>query len=157
MSKFFDWFAGGTEYQYHNLFHCLDGDLLTISMVLLLCIGVFTGYFVIAWRWSVAAIASPDSDAKKALQDLKWIFIFCSVCGYAWVCMEALWPAWRLYIIFLVFLNFFTWRYVLRIHALEGVYKHLRDKDQYIQEIELQRVEIESLKKQLREKQAATL
>ncbi|MCK6418101.1 MAG: hypothetical protein L6Q57_04070 [Alphaproteobacteria bacterium] len=150
MNSIIQWFRGGENFHYHNLIHCMDHDYIMIVLVIAACIGVFTGYMMIARKWSEAARAAPDSEAKKALTDLKWIFIFCALCGYMWVVMEVLWPAWRLYFIFLIALNFFTWRYVLRsIRGLEKVYTYLKDRDQLIREIMTQKNEIQDLQRRL--------
>ena len=129
MSGLIRWFTGGEHYQYHTLFHCMDHDIVSITLAIILCAGVFTGYLVIAYRWSKAAKLAPQSEAKGALNDLKWIFLLCASCGYLWVILEAVWPAWRLYLIALLGLNFFTWRYVVRIDGLESIYKYLKDRD----------------------------
>lgn len=147
MEGFLKWFTGGEHYNYHTLFHCMDNDLVSITIAILLCLGVFTGYLVIAYRWYKAALSAPDSQAKQALNDLKWIFIFCACCGYLWVILESVWPAWRLYIVFLAGLNFYTWRYVLRIESLESVYNYLKDRDDLIRELEKKENEIERLRR----------
>jgi len=145
MAEFFKWFTGGAYYHYHTLVHCMDYDYVTLTIVLILCAGVFTGYLAIAWQWSRSAKKAPDSSAKRALQDLKWIFIICAVCGYLWVFLELFWPAWRFYMIFLALLNLFTWRYVLRNNMMNKVYDCLKDRSDLISEIEEQRKEIDKL------------
>ena len=147
MGRFIEWFTGGEHYTYHNLFHCIDNDLVTITIVVMLCIGIFSGYMVIAYRWFEAAKSAPESDARKALNDLKWIFIMCGACSYLWVVLETVWPAWRLYMIGMAILNFFTWRYVIRIDSLERIYLYLRDKDDLIKEIEDKQRIIEKLQR----------
>jgi len=121
--------------------------MVTIAIVVTLCVGVFSGYLVIAYRWYRAEKETPESEAKKALADLKWIFIVCAVCGYAWVILETMWPAWRLYMIALAALNFYTWRYVLRVDALDRIYKYLKDRDELVREIEIKQKEIERLER----------
>ena len=146
MSEFLAWFTGGANYTYHNLIHCMDGDYVMIGLVVAACIGVFAGYMMIAYKWSMAAKAAPDGEAKSALTDLKWIFLLCGICGYLWVVMEVFWLAWRAYFIFLLALNFFTWRYVLKsIKGLEQVYSYLQDRDQLVREIIQQRAAIKRL------------
>ncbi len=125
----------------------MDHDYLTIALAVISCAGVFTGYWIIAWRWSQAARNAPQSEGKKALHDLKWIFIFCGICGYLWIILEMFWPAWRLYIFFLFALNIYTWRYVLRMQGLEEVYQYLRDRDRLVKQLESQEIEISRLKK----------
>ena len=146
MQEFLKWFTGGTYYNYHKLFHCLDYDLVSITLVIILCVSVFSGYMVIAWRWFRAASQVPESTAKKGLNDLKWIFIVCGMCSYLGVLLETVWPAWRLYMIMLAVLNFVTWRYILRVDSLEGVYQYLKDRDTLVKEIEEKQAEIEKLK-----------
>lgn len=147
MKEFFGWFTGGEIYSYHNLFHCMDNDIVTITIVVLLCVGVFTGYMFIAYRWFDAACDVPDSEAKSALNDLKWIFIFCGICGYLWVILETVWPAWRFYMFFLMALNFVTWRYVIRVDSLDRIYRYLKDRDDLVREIEMKQLEIEKLQR----------
>lgn len=157
MASFLQWFRGGADFHYHDLIHCMDHDYIMITLVIISCIGVFSGYIMIAYKWSKAASDSPDTEAKRALTDLKWIFIFCAICGYLWVVMELIWPAWRLYLVFLLALNFYTWRYVLTsIRGLEKVYSYLTDRDQLIREIVLQKSEIQNLKDAL-ERTSATV
>ena len=144
---FLDWFTGGTDYDYRTLIHCMDHDLISITLVILLCIGVFSGYMVIAYRWSKASKEVPESEAKNALQDLKWIFLICGVCGYLWILIDSVWPAWRLYMIALALLNFFTWRYVIRVDSLDRIYRYLKDRDDLIKEIEAKQSEIERLER----------
>lgn len=141
------WFSGGSDFQYHNLIHCMDYDFINITLVILMCVGVFTGYMVIAYRWSKASNEVPDSEAKRALNDLKWIFLFCGVCGYLWVLLETVWPAWRLYMIFLAALNFVTWRYVIRVDSLDRIYRYLKNRDDLVKEIEAKQIEIERLQR----------
>lgn len=136
MDSFLEWFTGGEHYNYHTLIHCMDHDMVSIAIVVLLCIGVFSGYMAIAYRWLKAAEEAPESEAKKALNDLKWIFLFCGVCGYLWVVLETVWPAWRFYMFFLAALNFYTWRYVIRVDSLERIYRYLKDHDMLVKEIE---------------------
>lgn len=148
MEDFLQWFTGGERYMYKTLVHCLDNDLVTIALVVSLCITVFCGYLIIAYRWSRAARNAPDSEASKALSDLKWIFILCAICGYLWVILDLFWPGWRLYVIVLAALNFMTWRYVLRIEGLDQIYSYLRDRDSLVQELEEKQREIERLERE---------
>lgn len=147
MQDVLNWFTGGDAYDYQTLFHCMDHDLVTITLVISLCVAVFSGYLIIAYRWSRAARDAPDSQAAKALGDLKWIFILCAICGYLWVILESLWPGWRLYMIALALLNFFTWRYVLRVEALDQIYAYLRDRDSLVKELEEKQREINRLER----------
>lgn len=124
----------------------MDSDFVTLTIVLILCVGVFTGYLIIAYRWSTAAKSVPESPAKRALNDLKWIFIICAICGYAWVLLEVFWPGWRLYMIMLAWLNLYTWRYIIRENSLEKLYEYLKDRDDLVQKINDQQETIDQLK-----------
>lgn len=147
MTDFLNWFTGGERYNYKTLMHCLDHDLVTLALVVFLCVAIFTGYLIIAYRWSRAAVAAPDSEASKALNDLKWIFILCAVCGYLWVILDVFWPGWRLYVLFLTALNLITWRYVLRVEALDQIYAYLRDRDTLVRELAEKQLEIDRLER----------
>ena len=147
MNDLLNWFTGGERFIYKTLMHCLDHDMVTIALVVSLCLSVFIGYLIIAYRWSRAARNAPDSGASKALSDLKWIFILCAVCGYLWVILDLFWPGWRLYAIVLTALNFMTWRYVLRVEALDQIYAYLRDRDSLVRELEEKQREIDRLER----------
>ena len=146
MTEFIQWFRGGSYYHYHNLIHCMDSDYVTLTIVVLLCFSIFAGYIMIAYRWSMISKALPDGPSKRALNDIKWIFIFCGICGYGWLILEIFWPAWRLYMILLTLLNIFTWRYVLMQGLLEALYSYLKQRDDVIQKINDQQETIDQIK-----------
>lgn len=43
--------------------------------------------------------------------DLAYVFLWCAVCGYGMSILMFVWPAYRLLAIFLLVLNFFSWRF----------------------------------------------
>jgi hypothetical protein len=92
---FINWFSGGKN-QYMNMWQCMRQDRITISLVIALCLGIIAFYTAIAWIWWNNAKLLTTSPAKKALNSLKWVFVLCAFCGYAFPIMKLFWPAWRL-------------------------------------------------------------
>jgi signal transduction histidine kinase len=50
------------------------------------------------------------------------IFTFCGICGYLFIPIKLVWPAWRLYDLFMLGLVFYTWRYALNVKGLKVLY-----------------------------------
>ena len=72
IGDFFQWFAGGT-YRYHDLAHCMKGDVLWIAITVALDFAVAAGYVVIAIHWRRNERLLPKSPAKTALGNMKAI------------------------------------------------------------------------------------
>ena len=109
------WFTGGTRHPYMTLVHCMSHDTFWIALTVTLDLLVAAGYVVIARHWWRNQRLIPPSPAKAALGSMKNIFILCGICGYLFIPVKMVWPAWRLYDGFLCVLVVLTWRYALRV------------------------------------------
>jgi hypothetical protein len=119
-----DWFAGDGLYM--RLTHCMGHDYPWIATTVLLDLAVATGYGLIAWHWWTNQKHLPDgAPAKKALGNMRNIFLFCGICGYAFIPIKMVWPAWRLYDVFMAALVYFTWKYAWSAKDLKVVYREL--------------------------------
>jgi signal transduction histidine kinase len=119
-----DWFAGGRQ-RYMTLDHCMHHDVLWITLTVLLDAAVVVGCLVIARHWRRNEATLPPSPPRKALHNMKNIFMFCGLCGYLFIPVEMFWPAWRLYDLFLLFLVYYTWRHALGARDLRVIYAEL--------------------------------
>jgi signal transduction histidine kinase len=120
LADFFGWF---TNYgRYNTLFHCMSEDVLWVAITVALDVAVATGYIVIARHWWQNSRGMGDSPAKRALGTIRNIFVFCGICGYLFIPVKMLWPAWRLYDIVMAFLVYFTWKYAWGSKDLRVVY-----------------------------------
>src|SRR5262245_227476 len=133
------WFAGDGRYM--NLVHCMGGDAPWIALTVVLDLVVAAGYFVIVRHWARNERLLAESPAKSALRSIKAVFIFCCICGYLFIPIKMVWPAWRLYDIALAVLAYFTWRYVLGAQQLRVVYSQLDQTEQLRGELERSREE----------------
>ena len=134
------WFAGGPD-GYMSLIHCMKDDTFWITLTVLLDVAVALGYVLIARHWWENEKSLPESQAKVALGNMKWIFLFCGTCGYLFIPIKMFWPAWRLYDFFMIGLVFFTWRYALNARQLRVVYHELGRTKQLAYELEESRAE----------------
>src|SRR5262245_1122478 len=124
LSGLFDWFAGNGAYM--TLTHCMGHDYLWIWATVLLDLAVATGYGLIAYHWWVNQKHLPDgAPAKRALGNMRNIFLFCGICGYLFIPIKMVWPAWRLYDLFMAALVYFTWKYAWNARDLKVVYREL--------------------------------
>ena len=114
------WLAGNGKYMV--LTHCMGHDTFWIAATVALDLANAAGYAVIAVHWWRNARLLPHVPAKGALSNIRNIFVFCGICGYLFIPIKMVWPAWRLYDIFLAVLVFFTWRYAIRARELKVVY-----------------------------------
>lgn len=120
---------------------CMKGDLFWVVATVALNIFVVVGYIIIAHRWKQAAANSPPSVEKKALNELKFIFMFCALCGYMFIPIKMVWPAWRLYDFVLVVLIYYTFRFVFRGGKIKLVYDKLNRVEALEHEVEERRSE----------------
>src|SRR5258708_470397 len=93
ISNLIDWFSGGAN-QYHDLAHCMRHDRFWIAVTVVLDVAVACGYVVIAAHWRKTEKSIENSPSKQALGRLKKIFIFCGICGYIFIPIKMVWPAW---------------------------------------------------------------
>ena len=121
IAHFFQWFAGGDS-PYMRLSQCMSGDVFWIALTIGLDIAVAMGYAVIALHWWRNCKTMPDTPARGALNNMRNIFLFCGICGYAFIPIKMVWPAWRLYDGFMAVLAFYTWRYAWSARELKVVY-----------------------------------
>ncbi len=131
---FLDWFAGGPD-GYMTLVHCMNHDYVWITITVLLDFAVAVGYLVIALHWRRNERKLHDSPAKSALRSMKTIFLFCGLCGYLFIPLKMIWPAWRLYDGFLALLVGYTWHYALRSRQLNVVYSELGRSERLADEL----------------------
>ena len=69
------------------------------------------------------------------------IFLFCGMCGYIFIPIKMVWPAWRLYDIAMMFLVYFTWRYALSTGQLKVIYSELGRSTQLAEDLAKSREE----------------
>ena len=128
LSTVLNWFSGGST-AYHDLIHCMRHDVFWIAVTVALDLAVVVGYMIIAAHWRSSEKASGENPAKIPLRRLKNIFVFCGVCGYLFIPIKMIWPAWRLYDLILVVLVYNTWRFALRAGDLKALYIELGRSD----------------------------
>jgi signal transduction histidine kinase len=103
----------------------MNHDTFWVVVTVALDLAVVGGYAVIAIHWAQNQRNLQNREAKRALGDMRNIFIFCALCGYLFIPIKMVWPAWRLYDLFLLVLVYFTWRYALGARELRVVYREL--------------------------------
>ena len=123
-----DWFAGNGRYT--NLVHCMGHDTFWIVVTVALDFAVAAGYLLIALHWRKNQRYLADSPAKHALGNMRNIFLFCGICGYLFIPVKMVWPAWRLYDLFMVALVYTTWRYAWNAKDLKVVMQQIGYFDQ---------------------------
>jgi signal transduction histidine kinase len=130
-----NWFAGGRD-GYMTLVHCMNHDTFWIVLTVILDLSVACGYVLIALHWRHNERKLKESPAKIALRSMKNIFLLCGICGYVFIPVKMVWPAWRLYDGFLAILVYFTWRYALQSRNMGVVYSELGRADQLARDLE---------------------
>ena len=139
ISTLFDWFAGDGRYM--NLVHCMGHDHGWIALTIVLDLTVAAGYAAIAMHWWKNQRTLPAVPAKRALGNMRNIFLFCGLCGYVFIPVKMVWPAWRLYDMFMVVLAYFTWRYAWGARDLKVLYTELGRSSRLAADLEQSRQE----------------
>ncbi len=145
---FFQWFTGGSS-QYMSLRHCMSGDYLWIAITVALDFAVAAGYVLIALHWWRNERHLPPSPARTALARIRNIFVFCGICGYAFIPIKMVWPAWRLYDIVMLVLAYYTWRYALGARDLKVVYGELGRSRKLAEDLHRSRRDLEQSREDL--------
>jgi signal transduction histidine kinase len=129
-----NWLAGDGKYML--LTHCMGHDTFWIATTVTLDLANAAGYAVIAVHWWRNARTLPRLPAKNALGNIRNIFVFCGVCGYLFIPIKMVWPAWRLYDMVLAVLVFYTWKYALGARELKVVYSAIGRSTQLQKDLE---------------------
>jgi signal transduction histidine kinase len=140
-SSWLSWFTGGSEHAYMTLIHCMSGDWLWIIITVTLDFAIAAGYAVIAMHWWRNQKRLPASPAKSALASMRNIFVFCGLCGYLFIPIKMVWPAWRLYDIFAAVLVYFTWRYAWNARELKVLYSELGRSEKLASDLQASQAE----------------
>lgn len=141
VSDFVQWFAGGSDSPYMDLYHCMNEDNLWVAITVILDLAVAAGYVLIARHWWVNQKSLHNPQARKALGRMRNIFVFCGICGYLFIPIKMFWPAWRLYDLFLVILAYQTWRYAWGARDLKVIYSELHRTERLERDLEDSRAE----------------
>jgi signal transduction histidine kinase len=161
LKDFVNWWSGGTGSQYMDTVHCMNHDWFWITVTIVLNLLVIAGYLLIARHWLRNEKKLKPGPAKLALNQMKYIFLFCALCGYLFPVVRMWWPCVRLSDLALVFLVYFTWAYAFNSGGLEVVYNQLRDAEglrhrndelaSHTDDLELAKVQLETTARQLNE------
>src|SRR4051794_13574119 len=116
-----EWFSGGAEHPYMRLAGCMRRDYLWIGITVGLDLAVALGYLLIALHWWRNQRHMPATPAKRALGSMRNIFFFCGICGYVFIPIKMVWPAWRLYDVVMAVLLYYTWKYALGAKNLKVI------------------------------------
>lgn len=135
------WFSGGDDHPYHLLYQSMAEDRFWVTVTVALDLAVASGYVLIALHWWKNGRFLPPTPAKRALGNMRNIFVFSGICCYLLIPVKMFWPAWRLYDIVLAVLVYFTWRYVLRARDLKVIYSEIGRKQKLADELEKAREE----------------
>jgi len=140
LTHLFQWFAGGDS-PYMRLSQCMSGDVFWIVLTIGLDIAVAAGYLLIALHWWQNCKSMPATPARAALNNMRNIFLFCGICGYAFIPIKMVWPAWRLYDLFMLVLVYFTWQYAWSARDLKVIYSELGRSNKLAEDLERTREE----------------
>lgn len=135
MGDILDWFAGGGD-GYLTLGRSLRYDRVWIAAAVVLDLFLSAGVALIAFHWWRFGRHLRPSPAGAALAQLKTIFLLCGLCGYLFVPLRIVWPAWRLYVLAVAAIAVVAWRFALRKAALGSVYEELERCERLTRELQ---------------------
>ncbi len=127
--SFLDFFTGGGAYMPRT--HCIvreDGttDWPWATTLIILSAGVVISYVRIFVFWMRAYFSEQKRDRNGKLFDLAVIFLMCSFCGYGFSIVMFFWPGYRLLAIFMVALNFASWRFCHNLKPFRDAFSATR-------------------------------
>lgn len=143
-----DFFTGGGSYMPRT--HCMQTaeggiDWPWVIGLITLNVIVIGGYLRIFVFWRKAYLAESPTDRNHKLMDLAWIFLWCAVCGYLSSIMVFIWPAYRLLVICLIPLGYFTWRFTRDLGSFRLALQAKRLERELRESLEARNEELERL------------
>lgn len=126
MTNLLRWFTGGSN-QYMPSAHCMGYDWFWIILTITLCLANTAAYLIIARHWHKNEKTLSGGPAKESLRKMKLIFIWCGLCGYIFMSLKMFWPAWRLFDIAMIVLNYYSWKYAFASGNFRVLYNSLQD------------------------------
>lgn len=141
-----DFFTGGGEYM--SRVHCMvtqngQTDWYWVIALAVLTTGVVAAYARIFVFWMRCYFAEKVADRNKKLFDLGMMFLWCAICGYALSMLMFVWPGYRLMAFALVVLNFFSWRFCVKLQPFAISFQAPRLERQLREQAQRQRDELE--------------
>lgn len=145
---FIDYFTGGGAYMPRT--HCLvnergETDWVWVVILLALTTTVVIAYLRIFRFWMRCYFIEDKRDRNPKLFDLATIFLLCATCGYAMSIVMFFWPGYRLLAIFLLALNFFSWRFCMSLGRFSQVFMAGRLERELREEVESRASQLERL------------
>ena len=103
-----------------------DPDWAWIIPIILLTVGIIVGYSIIFTFWRKCYLLEEPRDRNVKLMDLAYIFFLCAMCGYVFSILVFFLPMYRLLALFLVGLNFITWKFITNLQNFKSSFEMLR-------------------------------
>jgi len=130
--------------------HCLSTaegkpDWPWIIGLIVLTAGVVISYLRIFVFWIKTYKSEAPADRNKKLLDLAYIFLWCSICGYALSILIFFWPAYRLLAMCLAVLNFFSWRFMTNVDDFKLALSAKRLQRMLMESVERRNSELQSI------------
>lgn len=149
MSKFFKWWytdSDGNEYM--SLIHCAQSDFLVVALIVLMCAIIVFQYGDIALKHFRNAAKYQATRLSKYFVGLTKVFILCLVAGYGYRILSVWINPYKLLILILAILNFYTYQFRKSSRGLD-VFHRINELETKFSE---KKKEIESLGKNIKAK-----
>lgn len=128
LNDFLKWAQGGSEYTYHILLHCFDGDVVWSIAMVVACSLVVSAYALIAFGWFRDSRLAKGHNMRLDLLALMFIFIFCAASGYLFKVADYWINLGRLEVVSTGILAVISWAYAIRSKSRRTVF-HLMQKE----------------------------
>lgn len=127
-----NWLASNatTGDAYHTLMHCMSGDVRWFTGLIIMVSGTVLQYLDIAYVAWYRGRSFEKSELKDGFIQLTFVFAFCAVCGYGFRIMQTVFPAYKVLVLSLIVLNYYTnkLRYTIRHSDFLSKLYSLEDK-----------------------------
>ena len=149
---FSDWLQRADVFTNHGEYmpriHCMQTaeggpDWLWVGVLVGATVGIIAQYVRIYRFWRQCYYAEREEDRNPRMMDLANIFFWCATCGYAMSIVMFVWPAYRLLGIFLLVLNVWSWRFVMRITDFRSALQAKRFERELRESLESRNAELE--------------
>lgn len=145
------YYLNGGEHPFMTGWECSNHHDWIVWLTISACAAIIIGYLKIAKHWFSGIAKLKPGLAKSSLFTMMLIFVFCAVCGYAFLIFMMWFPYWHVRLFFLIILAICTWRYALNTPKLAFTYEEIHSDTNLVEEHEKQKAITKEITKKVEE------
>lgn len=142
------WYTASNGEEYMTFLHCSQDDLHIVIITGLLCLLLMFIYGRILWYSKIQYDKYADSETKEYLKTMFNVFLVCSLTGYGYTLLSIFINPYKLRIVLLSMLAFWSWRFSLTVRS-KNIISNIMKGQKFVQDklVEIKGIELDVMQK----------